>query len=470
MNIHKIIYLTFFLAFAFAMQIQIARAVDADPDFVVSQVTLTPLAPVPGEKTIIAYRIVNNGGYLYSGRGIDNVSVEADGFEMIGTPRLGTFLRIDQNTPLRTGAYFDIIVEGVFAEKGYHFVTFTFDPTTQVYERNKENNKFTHFVPVGVPNLSFGAKVDLAIDDIFTKPIANVHSYEPIKLIVRVRNDGAPMPFSTPFMFIDKYFPSFIETSASPTFSRSLPTLSNPLEGSEYIDFIYDGYFSKSGAHELYFTINGQELLYPERTRDDNFMKKTLQILDGDFIERPTGSIIVKEDQSSVYRIEDGVARIVADQNSAREYEKTADTVGELEFSKYSVSSDYTPLTQKQKNGTIVKGFYTPTVYRIENGMKRPFVSERAFLSLGYDWYDIVTLPPESLDVYTEGLTIYPAELPNGSLVKTKGRSSVYYIDGGIKHAIASAQAFTNRRFDWKKVITTSEEELVKYADGEMIY
>ncbi len=54
-------------------------------------------------------------------------------------------------------------------------------------------------------------------------------------------------------------------------------------------------------------------------------------------------------------------------------------------------------------DGILVKSPSSPTVYVISDGMRRPIPSEEVFLSFGYAWNSIVTLPEDILGLNKEG-------------------------------------------------------------------
>ncbi len=57
-------------------------------------------------------------------------------------------------------------------------------------------------------------------------------------------------------------------------------------------------------------------------------------------------------------------------------------------------------------DGELLKSPKSPVVYYVERGQLRPISSEQAFLSMGWQWTQIVTAPQWLLDTYTRGLAI----------------------------------------------------------------
>jgi len=57
-------------------------------------------------------------------------------------------------------------------------------------------------------------------------------------------------------------------------------------------------------------------------------------------------------------------------------------------------------------DGELLKSPTNSVVYFVQHGMLRPISSEAAFLSMGWDWHQIVIAPQFVLDTYSQGLAI----------------------------------------------------------------
>jgi glycogen synthase len=57
-------------------------------------------------------------------------------------------------------------------------------------------------------------------------------------------------------------------------------------------------------------------------------------------------------------------------------------------------------------NGALLRGSQTPAVFLIQNGMKRAFASEHAFLSAGFRWQQIQTVDDSVLQWFPNGMPI----------------------------------------------------------------
>jgi hypothetical protein len=69
------------------------------------------------------------------------------------------------------------------------------------------------------------------------------------------------------------------------------------------------------------------------------------------------------------------------------------------------VKNGFSPIIAEKKlqNGSLVKDPNSPSVYFIEHGKKRPIKNEKAFLSRGWSWSNIVTVSSSFLKKFTVG-------------------------------------------------------------------
>ncbi|MDF1497173.1 MAG: serine hydrolase [Patescibacteria group bacterium] len=119
--------------------------------------------------------------------------------------------------------------------------------------------------------------------------------------------------------------------------------------------------------------------------------------------EIPNGTLIKKPDSPAVWYIWKGKKYILLDGIFLDHYFQgvpiktvTADIV--------EVFTSARPYTFD--DGELLKSAKSPVVYYVQHGMLRPISSESAFLSMGWNWNQIVTAPQFVLDTYSQGLAI----------------------------------------------------------------
>ncbi|MFH1255502.1 MAG: M23 family metallopeptidase [bacterium] len=104
-----------------------------------------------------------------------------------------------------------------------------------------------------------------------------------------------------------------------------------------------------------------------------------------------------------------------------------------------------------------VKTADNPSVYYLdhERGMKKAYVSAKAFLSYGNKWSDVKIVSQDELDKW-----------PDVKLIKSKQNNAVYYISGGQKFLIESEQQFIDAGFQWQDIAIISQADLNEYKDS----
>lgn len=158
------------------------------------------------------------------------------------------------------------------------------------------------------------------------------------------------------------------------------------------------------------------------------------------------------------------------------------DTSGRAYFTCRCVAE---PTVRWHPDGALVKAQNSPTVYLLEDGTKRPFLSETAFNNYVADygfgalgWHSIITVPQEELDDvnFPTGWSI-PSDRVTRLIKKPSGEHAerVYlateYPSTGFKRRrwIVSATVFLGLGFTWDQVVEVSEEELESYYPGPPI-
>lgn len=109
----------------------------------------------------------------------------------------------------------------------------------------------------------------------------------------------------------------------------------------------------------------------------------------------------------------------------------------------------------KIKQVKIVDG---PAVYYLDHarGMKKPYVSAKAFLSYGNKWSDIKIASIDELNKW-----------PDVKLIKSEQSPFVYYISADRKFFIESEQKFIDAGFKWEDIVTISQTDLDEYQTAE---
>jgi len=172
---------------------------------------------------------------------------------------------------------------------------------------------------------------------------------------------------------------------------------------------------------------------------------------------------LIKDSQGKVYFIENGRKRWVSSGQLFKvlgyQWSKVKDKTKEY------IDTILEGGPMSYPSGSLVKGS-GPTVYLIENGLKREILSGQIFTKLGYQWNKILSVSDEELARYPAGDFV---GYKNGTLAKAAGEATVYLLSGGQKQAFVSAEQFTNLGYQWKNVLSVSAGELERYFLGETV-
>ncbi len=113
-------------------------------------------------------------------------------------------------------------------------------------------------------------------------------------------------------------------------------------------------------------------------------------------------------------------------------------------------------------DGTLVKYDLSPTVYYIQNGQKFP-VTFQVFKQRGLSFSSVNTLSVMELDSWVTAGFLAPAE---GSLLKTAGSKTVYWVVGQMLHPI-NYKFFVERGLSIFPIFVISEADINGFAKGE---
>ncbi len=182
--------------------------------------------------------------------------------------------------------------------------------------------------------------------------------------------------------------------------------------------------------------------------------------VDDDYLDNlPGGSpmffregTLLKSERNAVYIIQGKQKRCFA---SAPVFEKLGYQGDNVMIVPNSVlenieSGDDITNTGSHPHGTLIKSPAADTVYLLEDGKKRPFVSEHVFRSWNYRWEQIVVVEKNELENYPTGLPVVPQK----SIFQHEQQLE------GVEH---------NQAMEVKPVktfLSTSYFKLNKYANG----
>ncbi|MFH1900267.1 MAG: hypothetical protein ABIJ83_03290 [Patescibacteria group bacterium] len=114
----------------------------------------------------------------------------------------------------------------------------------------------------------------------------------------------------------------------------------------------------------------------------------------------PTGALLQDKATGGVYYVQNGIKRPIIARSFLKNYysSKTIIPVFLEELAKYQ-TGDVVML----RDGELVVGELSPTVYFISDGLKRPFGSEADFLGIGYKFSNVLRVEDKVLALHDDG-------------------------------------------------------------------
>jgi hypothetical protein len=118
----------------------------------------------------------------------------------------------------------------------------------------------------------------------------------------------------------------------------------------------------------------------------------------------PTG-LLVRDPKGAYWYVEDGVRHVIPHPAFLKLYfrGRPAKNVTQTKVESYEKGDPY-----RLRNGELVRGPKAPSVFVIENGLRRPIPSAQIFEEMGWKWKNIVTLPESLLEHYPLGDAVQP--------------------------------------------------------------
>ncbi|MBI5370237.1 hypothetical protein HZA85_03555 [Candidatus Uhrbacteria bacterium] len=109
------------------------------------------------------------------------------------------------------------------------------------------------------------------------------------------------------------------------------------------------------------------------------------------------------------------------------------------------------------------------TVYLIDGDTRRGFKSQEALRALGFSSDEIVDVPWDDLNVYTEGTPIDVASVyPQGVLLQDKSTGGVFFVQDGLKHPIMSREILQTQ-FANRVIVTVASSHIATYTTGDPV-
>jgi len=117
----------------------------------------------------------------------------------------------------------------------------------------------------------------------------------------------------------------------------------------------------------------------------------------------------------------------------------------------------------KRPNKSVIKVKGKPTVYVIEDGVKMPIQSPIVLASNGLSFGDVEEVDQEEADTYSDA---EPLNYADGTMVREADRPEVYVIANGQKKHILDPIAFADLGYNWNNVLVVTPKSLGIFTSG----
>ncbi len=116
--------------------------------------------------------------------------------------------------------------------------------------------------------------------------------------------------------------------------------------------------------------------------------------------------------------------------------------------------------------GALLQDQTTGGVYFVENGVKKPIWSKQ-FLTSYFRNKKIIQVSPDELQKYPTG---EPIRFKDGELVVGESSPTVYFVSNGERRPIPTEEVFNSLGFKWENIIKTTDKILSLHPLGAPIY
>lgn len=186
---------------------------------------------------------------------------------------------------------------------------------------------------------------------------------------------------------------------------------------------------------------------------------------EGQPMKFPKYALLKTPDGTIYLNASDGKRRI-ANMETFRQFGFIEDDIIDVEYKDVQILPDASPINQQTifPQGALVKASESPTVYYVENS-KKYALQDEVFLKVYFTRRPIVSVPQLTIDTY-EDAGVY--KLSDGELVKGSG-PDVFVVENGELRSIPTEQTFLSMGWQWENIITVPDRVLLSYNQAKPV-
>ncbi len=173
---------------------------------------------------------------------------------------------------------------------------------------------------------------------------------------------------------------------------------------------------------------------------------------------------LLKDPKGTIYLNASDGKRRIANMETFRQFGFLEDDIIEATIEELVDLPDAAPINEQTvfPQGALVKAAESPAVYYVENN-KKYALQDEVFLKVYFTRRPIVSVPQLTIDTYGDG-GVY--RFQNGELVKGSG-PDVFVIEDGELRSIPSESVFLSMGWKWENIITIPDRVLLSYNQAE---
>lgn len=171
------------------------------------------------------------------------------------------------------------------------------------------------------------------------------------------------------------------------------------------------------------------------------------------------GDLITIENNPTIYYINGGKRHPISGFVLAQRFSgKTQKIVSEIDVVRFPEGNFVEPL-----DGTLVKQYADPTVYYVSKGLKLP-ITLQIFKLRGFNFNDVKEFNQPEISSWLTGSFLTP---PEGTLVRTPKKPTVYWVVGDALHGV-NRGFYDDRGLSIFPIILVPENDLKSFSQGEV--
>ncbi len=174
---------------------------------------------------------------------------------------------------------------------------------------------------------------------------------------------------------------------------------------------------------------------------------------------------LLQAPNNGVYLLADGLKRPIISEKIFKEIGFNFEEIIKVDWSDLDAYPDGPPITTPYPIGALLQDNLNGDLYWIKDNIKQPILIKK-IVEINFPQYKLIQVDHKKLDGFVLG---EPVKFRNGVLVKSKDVPTVYLISNGKKFPIADRETFISLGFQWGEIIVVPNEHLDLYETGEVI-